>query len=120
MELYRIQNKDNFGGLWYDIDGTSNRLVDQLTDKRLAQLPMEPDYGRYHANGKRWQCAAWDIEHLNHWFSLQDFIELRHMGCIAMKFQASEYIVEENQVLFTLESITDVTDITDEILKLLK
>jgi hypothetical protein len=111
MILFRIEHGNTGGSMWYNPDGTPNRIVDSLTDKRLAGLPMDFD-PRYRRDGKIWQCAAWDIEHLKHWFSPQDMADLIKRGFVINKFNAEEYVREENQVIFTKESITVLEDIT--------
>lgn len=118
MELYRVQSRDNAGSMWYNPDGTSNRIVDRLTSDRLAKLPMEYD-SRYREGGKIWQCAAWDIRHLNQWFSRQDMMELIDMNFHVVRFNAKEYVKEENQVIFTMKSVFNVEDITDYTVKML-
>ena len=112
MKLYRVGRKIDNGGMWYNPDGTENRVVDKLTNKRLAELPMGYD-PMYRQDGKVWQCAAWDIEHLYHWFNLQDMLELIDMGYEAVEFDCEEYIIDENQVRFTMTSITNLRVITD-------
>jgi hypothetical protein len=107
MILYRIQHKDTASSMWYNPDGSPNRLVDQLTDKKLAALPMEYD-DRYHSDGRIWQCACDSLVSLDQWFSIQDRQELFDMGFVLTKFNAEEYVKEENQVLFTRRSITDL------------
>lgn len=99
--------------MWYNKDATPNRIVDKLTDKRLANLPMGYD-PMYREQGKVWHCAGWSMEHLGAWFSKQDFEELEVMGFRAIKFHAKEFIIDENQVRFTFNGANQTIDITDE------
>ena len=107
MKLYRVQSIENAGSLWYNPDGTPNRVVDKLSNDTLAKLPMDFD-PRYREDGRIWQCATSDIDNFNYWFSLQDYTELIDMGYKAVKFDTNEFIKEEHQTLFTMKSITNV------------
>lgn len=107
MILYRIQHKDNAGSMWYNPDGSPNRIVDTLSDKRLASLPMEYDE-RYRKDGRIWQCAANSLDNLAYWFSPQDRVDLKNKGFVLAVFNAEEYEVEEHQTIFTRNSITEI------------
>jgi len=98
--LYRIEHPENFGGAWYNEDGSDNRIVDELTNSTLSELPMGRDE-RYHADGKKWQCAAWSVDHLKYWFTEDDAQELILKGFKLCKFISTQFIFEEQQVLFT-------------------
>ena len=119
MKLYRVQRKSNDGSLWYKGDGTKSYVVDQLSNDRLARMPMDFD-PKYRHENKIWLCATWSIEHFNQWFALADFQELKAMEFIVIKFDCAQWIKEENQVLFTLESASNVEDITDEVEAMLR
>jgi len=108
MWLYRIQHPDHFGGAWYNEDGSSNRIVDTLTDKRLSEMPMEPDHSRYHVNGVQWQCAGWSLDHLKMWFTEADAEELLARGFKLAKFKCSSYFKQEFQINFDRNTITEI------------
>ena len=114
MKLYRVQRNSNDGSLWYQGDGTKSHVVDRLSNDRLAKMPMDFD-PKYRNQNKIWQCATWSVEHFNQWFTLADFRELKAMGFVVIKFDCKEWIMEENQVLFTMQSASNIEDITDEV-----
>jgi hypothetical protein len=120
MILFRVAHKDNGSGMWYSPEGEEIRLVDQLTNKRLADLPMAPD-PRYNKQGKVWRCAAWSLAHLEHWFTLQDMLQLLDWGFEVYAYTAHDYVIERenNQVLFTMESVTKTENVTTEFMTFL-
>ena len=94
-------------------------IVEHLTDKRLAEMPM-PHHERYRFENKVWRCAVGDIQSLYEWFSEQDIREMVDMNFRLIEFESNEFIIEPNQVLFNCASRHEQNDITEEFLLSLK
>src|SRR5690606_24879559 len=110
MIIYRIENPDTENGMWYDGQGRYRPFIKTLTDGRSADLPMEWD-ARYGKGGRRWYSGCKDSSRMNVWFSAQDARELVDAGYRLIEFWASEFVVEEFQVIFTREGSTSRREI---------
>lgn len=114
MKLYRLEHVQSLDGMWtVKVDGKA--IVEHLTDKRLANMPM-PQHDRYRFQNKVWRCAVGDMEALHHWFSEQDIREMMNFDFRLVSFETDEFIVEPYQVLFNCATRRNQVDLTDEFL----
>lgn len=110
LEIFRIENPDTNHGMWYDGDGNYNPFIFNLTEGVSRDLPME-HHIRYGFGGTRWFSGCQDVELMRHWFSKKDIEELLSSGYKLYKFESTEFVVEEFQVLFTRTGIITRTEI---------
>lgn len=108
MNIFRIENPTTNHGMWYDAAGVYNPFIESLSEGKSASLPMGWDK-RYGARGRRWYSGTGDADMLKHWFSERDAVELGEAGYRLHVFEASEFIVEEFQVIFTREGVVAST-----------
>lgn len=110
MKIYRIENEETNYGMWYRIDGTYDPFILTLTDGKSKDIPMDY-HKRYSKDGLKWFSGCSNVEDMNRWFSVQDAVELFENGYRLYEFEVNQYVVEEFQVLFTRESITNKKEI---------
>lgn len=118
MKLFRLEHRTSKDGMW-TVKVDDRIVVEHLTDKRLAELPM-PYHERYKFENKVWRCAVGDMPSLYHWFSEQDIREMMDMDFRLITFESDDFIIEPDQVLFNCNSRRDQVDITEEFLLSLK
>ena len=118
MKLFRLEHVTSKDGMW-TVKVDDKLIVEHLTDKRLAEMPM-PHHDRYKFENKVWRCAVGDIQSLYHWFSEQDIREMVDMDLRLLTFDTDEFIIEPNQILFNCASRQNQIDITEEFLLSLK
>lgn len=110
LDIFRLENPDTMAGMWYRIDGTFDPFIFKLTEGVSRDLPMEP-HERYGQFGRRWFSGCVDSASLNAWFSTNDARELCENGYKLYKFKATEYQIEEHQVIFTREGLVGQDEI---------
>ncbi|MED1125171.1 hypothetical protein [Bacillus atrophaeus] len=110
MKIYRIENEETMHGMWYRLDGTYDPFIKRLTDGRSADLPMD-FHPRYSQGGYKWFSGGKSIEQMAYWFSAQDALELHEAGYKLYEFEATQYIEEEFQTLFTREGVVSKREI---------
>lgn len=104
MTIWRIENQKTMHGMWYELSGEYNPFIFTLTEGISKNLPM--DYNkRYHKDGKKWFSGCNNFEDMRSWFSIKDAYELKRAGYELYEFEATECVVEDNQVLFTREGL---------------
>lgn len=118
MKLFRIEHLPTKDGMW-TVKVDDKLIVEHLTDKRLAEMPM-PHHDRYRFENKVWRCAVGDIESLYHWFSEQDIREMVDLNFRLLTFDSDEFIIEPHQVLFNCATRQNQVDMTDDFLASLK
>ena len=102
--VWRLENPETEAGMWYNKHGELDPFIMTLTEGISKDLPMEK-HERYGANGKRWYSGCHSLKLMERWFSLMDVFELINAGYHLMRFEVSEFVVEENQTIFTREGI---------------
>lgn len=110
QKIYRIENEETMHGMWYEEDGTFNPFIYRLTEGKSKDLPMG-FHERYSKGGLKWFSGCKSIEDMKHWFSDLDALELFKSGYKLFEMDLSQYIVEENQVIFTREGVLDKREI---------
>ena len=114
MKLFRLEHVQTQDGMW-TVKVDDKPIVEHLTDKRLAEMPM-PHHDRYRFENKIWRCAVGDMGSLYQWFSEQDIREMIDLDFRLITFESNEFIVEPHQILFNCASRQGQTDITEEFL----
>ena len=104
MKIYRIENEETNHGMWYRENGIYDPFIMKLTEGISKHLPME-FHERYRTDGHEWFSGCKSKEQMHLWFSKLDAIELYQAGYKLYEFESSQFIIEENQVLFTREGI---------------
>lgn len=104
MKIYRIENEETYHGMWYQLDGTYNPFIFNLTEGKSRNLPMGY-HERYSKGGLKWFSGCGDKETMQHWFSNKDAVELFQCGYRLYEFESEQFVVEENQILFTREGV---------------
>ena len=108
--LYRLESKFPDNGLWYDSNNNYVWGIGKLNDCKTKNLPMGYD-DRYHKDGKNWFSSCSNIEDLEHWYSLEDAIELIQKGFVFAKYLATEYVEYELETTFLKENVLDRIEI---------
>ncbi len=114
MKLFRIEHSKSLDGMW-TVKVDDKAIVEHLTDKRLAEMPM-PHHERYRFENKVWRCAVGDMESMHHWFSEQDIREMMDFDFRLISFESDDFIIEPHQILFNCASRRDQVDLTNEFL----
>jgi len=113
MKLLRIEYNSTGIGMWSTQDPETNRpLVEQLTNKTIAGLPM-PYNDIYNTDGKRWYSSCATIEGLRGWFSETDIIELINLDFVITQFNSPLWIeLAKGEFIFPKENITNFKFLT--------
>lgn len=104
MKLLRIEHKKHKNGMWYNPDGKLDPFIMSLTEGKSKNIPMEFD-NKYRKNGFKWYSGVPNLELLKHWFSTKDIIEMIDGGYGLYEIKAKQVNLEDNQILYTRESI---------------
>lgn len=110
MKIYRLENPQTQCGMWYRSDGTYDPFIKTLTEGKSKHLPMEYDE-KYSQGGLKWFSGCGSIELMRHWFTARDAFELCEAGYKLYEFEASQFIIEEFQIIFTREGIQSLREI---------
>lgn len=109
-KIYRIENEETMHGMWYEEDGTFNPFIYKLTEGKSKNLPMD-FHEKYKKDGFKWFSGCGSIEQMNLWFSPLDALELFKSGYKLFEIDSSQYIIEDNQILFTRNGIINKNEI---------
>lgn len=116
MKLFRIEHTESQKGMWNTFSAENKPLVTYLSNRVVAELPMPHD-DRYGLYGRRWYSAADSLEMLDYWFKEKDINELISLGFEVFEIEASEYERFNQEMIFTKESVIEITNITNQFKK---
>lgn len=102
--IYRIEHKDTGNGMWYNMDGTYNGFIKNLTEGKSKDVPMGKHQKCPVEHGK-WHSGVKSLGQLLEWFSEKDIDELFASGYKLFEFQCEEYYEAENEIYFTREGV---------------
>jgi hypothetical protein len=117
MKMYRIQHKETKDGMWRGIVIVDGKIVvDHLTDKKLANMPM-PDSPVYRRDGKVWRSAVNNKESMFFWFTKQEIEEMVALGMTVISFDCDDWFeVEHKEILCYEGDMRNIQDVTEEFL----
>lgn len=101
MKIIRIEHEITSAGMWYSEKGQYAPVILTIPKAKSQSLPMPVDLERYNQNNKNWICGCYSFELLEEWFSKADRSELYARGYALFGIETEEFIIEENQVIFT-------------------
>lgn len=113
MKIYRIEHKDTKAGMWYNLDGTYNGVIMELTEGEAKSAPM-PYTKEHQYQGKKWFSAARSMKQLDEWFSVKNQNELYDRGYRLYRMVVKEFVIKEGEVLFTREGVINQVKINEE------
>jgi hypothetical protein len=102
--FFRIENQDTMHGMWYDQNGKFEPFIERLTEGKSAKLPMDFN-PKHRTGGLEWYSGGRSVEEMHHWFSDRDALELFQNGYKLYRFEGTQIMEEEHEVLFTREGI---------------
>jgi hypothetical protein len=109
--LYRIAT-DKGHGMWYDENGNPDGAIFRLCpDAKAVSIPMGYKSIHYDFN-KLWYSAGDSIEMMQYWFTRYDAERLFNGGFKLYKIESTEYRILENEILFTMEGVIDMQEIS--------
>jgi len=113
MKLLRIEYNDTGIGMWSTKDPETNKpLVEQLTNKIIAELPM-PYNDIYRTDNRIWYSSCATLEGLKGWFSETDVIELIQLNFVITQFDSPLWIeLAKGEFIFPKENITNFKFLT--------
>lgn len=87
MQLFRVENQVSNAGLWYRTDTQEmSNVVHQLA-LTGAGLPMDFDPA---IAAERWKSAAYNLDQLKFWFTVEDLQKLIPLGYALYSIEAMD------------------------------
>lgn len=110
MLIYRIEHESKGNGMWYNSKGEYDPFINTLTDGKSKHLPMNHD-DKYRYKNLVWYSGCQSLNLLLQWFSEKDIDELLNNEYKLYEIIATQYMLEDNEILFTKEGIISKREI---------
>lgn len=91
--LFRVENRIEQTGLWYNEFGEFTEYVKSMNNYRNADLPMK--WEEHMAGG--WHSAVDDLSMLSTWFNFDEMTELEGRGYGIYQFEVDDYRIAASE-----------------------
>lgn len=114
ITIYRVEKTDAGHGMWYN----NNQKLSPIDYAKFKDAPM-PFEKEYAKDGKNWFCGTTSFKQFSSWFPKEDLeVLVNDFGFSVYKMVSTEYQLQENQILYTLEGLKSKEDFTQEMLSM--